>query len=351
MLVGIIPASSDFSHPADRRRPVYFLNKWGVEYEIAEYEKYYQYVYVTISADLTLWSKYKAKWEAVAQKPRVIFDFCDDLLSTSAVQDHVRAAYYYLSGKNKRFNSSYKETVLEMISSADVLVCGSDEQKRTLDQYHSNVVVIRDYFGADILTKKVTYRLRSENELNIFWEGLSHGNIAIFRMLRHIADSIKGFKVRLHIATDPVYCRIGGRLICKPTYEILRRIFKGSAVRFHLYDWNSSTFSSIACACDFAVIPIPASSMMMMRKPENKLLLLWQLGLPVVTSCTESYSRVMTKAGLDYIAEAPSQWVEMIRRIASSEDARLQYMGRAEEYLERYCSEEHIISSWREVFK
>ncbi len=349
MLVGIIPASPNFEHPADRRRPVYFFNKSGVDYEIAQYEKYYQCIYVTISADLTLWSTYKAQWDVSVPKPRVIFDFCDDLLVAPFVQDHLRAGYYYLAGKNKKFRSSYKRVILEMISSSDVVVCGSVEQKSKLDRIHPNVVVVRDYFGADIHNRKVAYNLRSDNELHIFWEGLSHGNIEIFRYLRAIADSINGYKMHLHIATDPVYCSFGGRLFCRSTFDVLSKIFKGSSAKFHLYDWSGVTFSAIAASCDFAVIPIPHNSTMM-RKPENKMLLLWELGLPVIASDTESYSRVMAFAGLNYVAATSFQWREMILHLAKSKENRLAYMRSAEAYLARFCGEEVIASSWREVF-
>jgi hypothetical protein len=349
MLVGIIPASSNFEHPADRRRPIYFFNRSGIKYEIAQYRKYYQCIYVTIAADLTLWSSYKAQWDASMPTSHVIFDFCDDLLAAPFLQDHLRAVLYYISGKSKRYQPSYKRAILKMISASDVIVCGSAEQKSTLDRIHPNVVVVRDYFGADIHNKKVAYNLRSNDELHILWEGLSHGNIEIFRYLRDIADSISGYKIHFHIATDPVYCRVGGRLFCSATFEILCEIFKGSSAKFHLYDWSGVTFSAIAASCDFAVIPIPRDSIMM-RKPENKMLLLWQIGLPVIASTTESYSRVMAAAGLSYVAATRLQWREMILHLARSKENRLAYMKNAEHYLSRFCSEEIIISSWREVF-
>lgn len=350
MTVGVLPASPDFSHPADRRRPVYYLAKSGLDYEIAQFDKRYRHVYVTIAADVSLWSRYKAQWDDSAPKPRVIFDFCDDLLAAPFLKDRMRAAYYYLTGRSKRFNSSYKRLILDMISSADVVVCGSAEQKSKLDRVHPNVVVVRDYFGADIRARKMDHQLRRPNELNIFWEGLSHGNVTIFRELRQILEEIDGYRVHLHLATDPVYCKIGGRALCRPTFEVLRDVFKGSAVRFHLYDWCGATFSAIAASCDLAAIPIPHDSTMRM-KPENKMLLLWELGLPVIASDTESYSRVMANAGLDFIAATKPRWKELILSLAASEERRRDYMQKARDYLERFCSEEVILSSWREVFR
>lgn len=350
MKVGIIPVSRDLSHPADRRRIFYFLNKFGVDYDIAQYNKHYTHVYITIGADLSLWSNYLVQWDKSISRPRLIFDFCDDLLTASFLHDHLRSCYFFISGKNKRFNFSYKKTILKMISCADIVVCGSTEQKLKLDKIHANVVIVRDFFGADIHNKKVNYALRSGKELNIFWEGLSHGNIEIFRKLREIVDSIHEYKIHLHIVTDPVYCRIGSKFFCKSTFCVLSDIFKGSDAKFHLYDWTTTTFSAIASSCDFAIVPIPQNSTMR-SKPENKMLLLWQLGLPVVASDTESYSRVMTNAELKYIARTPLDWKGMILELASSIENRKDYMRRAQNYLDCFCSESVILSSWNKIFK
>ena len=306
---------------------------------------------MTISADLTLWPKYRDQWGTSTPKPKVIFDFCDDLLASSVIKDYLRPLYYYLSGRNSKYAPSYKKTIIKMISSADIIICGSVEQKMMLDLVHPNVVIIRDNFSSDIRIRKDRYNLRSNNELNIFWEGFSHGNIEIFRCLRNILELIDGYKVNLHIVTDTFYCRIGGRLLSSPTISILSNVFRGSSIKLNLYAWSDVTFSAIASSCDFALIPIPQDDLTMQRKPENKMLLLWQLGLPVVASNTVAYARVMAKSGLDYIASNPIEWRDLILELAGSEEKRVEYMKKAENYLQDHCSEKAILSSWDQVFK
>jgi hypothetical protein len=349
MLVGIIPAKLDFSHPADRRRPVYYMRKVGIDFELAEFTKHYDCVYLTISADLSRWSLYKSQWLNSAKRPKVVFDFCDDLLAESFFKDFMRAAFYFVSSKNTRFRSSYKTTILEMIRASDVVVCGSVEQKIKLSKFHDNVLIIRDYFRGDIKLKKPSYELKNDGELHILWEGFSHGNIEVFRLLRSALDTVKTHQIHLHVVTDPTYCMVGGRYLCKTTYDVLSKVFKDSTTRFHLYDWCSSTFSAIATSCDLAVIPIPNVSLMR-SKPENKLLLLWELGLPVIVSDTPSYARVMGKANLDYVVSEFSQWSDTIGNLAESVENRIEYIRKSNDYLEEFCSDQVIDTTWEKVF-
>ena len=145
MKIGVIPNSEDFSHPADRRRYVNYLSKKSINYELADFNQYYDFVYVSISGNLDLWSRYKAKFKNYASKPVVIFDLSDDILSANALNDFLRAILYIFLGRNPRLYLSYKKIVKKMIVSADLILCGSEEQKNKLDQLHSNVMVMREY--------------------------------------------------------------------------------------------------------------------------------------------------------------------------------------------------------------
>lgn len=351
MLIGVIPASKNLNHPADRRRCIYCFKKKGFEYELADYEKCYDAVYITIKADLGLWSTYKKKWKSDRKPPKVIFDICDDLLSENQFVDALRSLYYYFSRRTSTFSLSYKRIVRDMIANSDVVVCGSAEQKSRLDPYHPNVHVIRDYFLDDIAVIKTCYELRRPTELNILWEGFSHGNIRCFEMLRDILTDVSGYDIHLHVITDPSYCRIGGSVNCSATFTVLEKVFAGSLIKLHLYDWNDLTFSAIAASCDFALIPIPQDNQMMMKKPENKLLLLWSIGLPTIATNTGSYSRVMQAIGHHYVASSVSEWKEKIQLLASDGDIREQYVKSAKIYLNDHCSESSILASWDEVFQ
>lgn len=348
MLIGVIPNAPDFAHPADRRRYVPYFRKRGIRYETADFDKTYDAVYVSIAANLGLWSRYKAAQQTKGNASRVIFDLSDDLLSDTPARDLMRGAYYYLTGRNTSFDLSYKSAVRRMVAASDVVMCGSDEQKAALDRLHPNVVVVRDFFLDDIRARKTSLALRRSGELHVMWEGLSHGNIEIFRMLRRVLDGVRGHQVHAHVVTDPTYCRVGSSYFCEPTARLLGRTFHGSGVRLHVHDWTPENFSATAAACDIAVIPVPANPVMR-RKPENKLLLLWQVGLPVVTSDTPSYSRVMRAVGQPFAAATIADWHRMLPALADDPKLRENYMTEANRYLDATCSERAIMRTWERV--
>jgi glycosyltransferase involved in cell wall biosynthesis len=349
-LVGCLPNSPDCKHPADRRKFVPYFAKRKISYETADFTKFYEAVYVSLSADLNKWCEYKALKTNKENSPRVIFDLSDSYMSAGPMIDRLRSIFHLISGHTSRLSFSYKETLKKMIGSSDVVLCGSMEQKELLGCLHENVVIIRDYFGEDIRTRKTSYKLANEGELHILWEGLSHGNIEIFRLLRSLLENLQDRKVHLHIVTDPIYCSIGAKYICKPTFSVLAEVFKESDITFHLYAWNAVTFSSIAAACDFALIPIPEDPVMW-AKPENKLLLLWSIGVPVITSRTPSYARVMKAIGAEGQAcVTPEDWRRAVLNLVSSDKWRTENMRSANTYLANHINDESFFNTWDSVF-
>ena len=348
MLVGVVPNAPDFAHPADRRRYVPFFRARGIRYEEADVGKPYDAVYISIAADLGLWAGYREAQRAHGRAPTVIFDLSDDLLSDRPGRDLLRGAYYALTRRNSRFDLSYKRAVVRMVEHSDVVLCGSDEQKAALDRLHPNVVVMRDFFGDDLTVRKTSWALRRDGELHVLWEGLSHGNLEIFRMVRRVLDTVTGLRVHAHVVTDPRYCHVGSRLWCEPTWAVLERTFRGSAVRVHHYSWTAQTFSAIAASCDIGVIPVPPNPVMQ-RKPENKLLLLWQVGLPTVATATRSYARVMRAIGEECVAATLSDWGRLIGHLAADEARRARYVAAASRYLESQCSAPAILQAWDRI--
>jgi len=348
MLIGWQPNSKDFSHPADRRKLLFFLDKKGLQYEIAQYEKHYEVLYLSLGIDLGKWANYKSDQLLRNKNTRVVFDLSDSYLKSGFISDRVRPLYHFLVGRTSSLDWSYKTTLIKMMSSADVVVCGSVEQKTILDSYHENVVVIRDYFGKDIRLEKLSYEMVRSGELHLLWEGFSHGNKRVFYMLRDVLEKIKGLKIHLHVITDQEYCSIGAKHFCKSTYAVLNKIFSNSLVQFHLYDWSPVTFSSIATSCDIALIPIPDDPIMY-HKPENKLLLLWSLGVPVITSSTPSYSRVFSNIGENMLCKTKLEWTKKITELISTKYRREEYMSAAFVYLKEHCTDEVIMKSWEHV--
>ena len=152
--IGILPASRDLSHPADRRRIGAALNQLGCHYELAEFDKAYDVVFLTLSADLDLWAAYRDRQESLGNSPKIIFDFCDNIIATSLIRDVLRGLLYFISGKTKHLKFRYSSLIKEVIRTADIVIVGSEEQQHFLSNFTDRVVVIHDYFDAEIREKK-----------------------------------------------------------------------------------------------------------------------------------------------------------------------------------------------------
>jgi len=327
-----------------------YFDQYQIPYETADFGKHYDAVYVSIAADLNKWCEYKAAHTSANKSPRVVFDLSDSYLSADPLSDRIRSVYHYLTGRTRKLSLSYRQSVKRMIRASDVLLCGSHEQRTALLPLHPNVMIMRDYYGYALRSRKASYGLAGENELHVLWEGLSHGNIGSFRLLREILERLPDRDVHVHIVTDSTYCRFGSKHLCQPTYAVLEKVFAGSGITFHMYDWNSTTFSSIAAACDLALIPIPDDPIKR-NKPENKLLLLWSIGLPVITSSTPSYARVMKAVGAEELTcDTPAEWRQAILDLASSEKRRAAHMRAASAYVAEHCADEVLFTAWEAVF-
>jgi hypothetical protein len=344
--VGVIPNAPNYDHPADRRRYVFYFRRKHIQYETADLRLPYDAVYVSLTADLNEWAHYKRRHPNC----HVILDLSDSYLNAGPVSDRLRAVFHYLTRRTRTLRSSYSQTLRDMMRASDVVLCGSEEQKAALSVLHPRVVVVRDFYGLDLDARKQSYRLHAPGTLNVLWEGFSHGNIRAFEMLRDVLASVEGFRVEAHVVTDSQYCRFGGGHLCKPTYQVLREVFRGSRVGFHHYDWNALTFSAIATRCDLAVIPVQPDPITL-SKPENKLLLMWSMGLPTITTKTASYARVMRMVGADLACGPLTEWKAALEKAGASEEFRVAHMRAAAGYVADHCSEEAISKTWDEVFR
>ena len=96
----------------------------------------------------------------------------------------------------------------------------------------------------------------------------------------------------------------------------------------HFHRWDRANFSRDITACDVAVIPIERSNALWWGKPENKLVLLWQLGMPVLTTATPVYRRAMEAAGVDMSCATAAEWGEQLERLIEADARRLESIGR-----------------------
>ena len=346
MKIGIIPNSEDFSRPSDRRKFVRYCEIRKLKFEKAQFTKEYDILYLSGKTDITRWQNYKNFNNFYNTK--IIFDASDPYLSDSKISNVIRSIYYFLSRKTKYYSLSYSHQFKKMLRVSDVIVCSSVEQKEQISSYNKNIEIIRDYFDDDIKYQIPFKDIGNKKTLNIFWEGQSHANKSIFIYLRKITEQVKDYDINLHIVTDKKYCYLGGQYFCVKTIDYLKKIFKESDVIIKFYDWNIDNLILAANKCDIGLIPIPNDKRMQL-KPENKLILMWMLGLPVLTSDTESYTRTMREISEEWECKNLSDWNIKISKFLKSDILQKTYKKNVNKFSDENYTSDILTKKWDSI--
>ena len=108
--------------------------------------------------------------------------------------------------------------------------------------------------------------------------------------------------------------------------------------------WTLNNVKKYASNSSFAIIPIDTKDKFANLKPENKLLGLWTLGLPVIFSDTPAYKRVATQAGLESNCIESNNWSFALNNhnsILNEKNSQL-----ASKYLSTFHTKQVLIAKW-----
>jgi hypothetical protein len=316
--IGYAGYSHDFGAPGDRRRFAAYARLNDLTIEYAELERDYDLVYTTYSSDLPGWIARKRR---DGNRFKLAFELIDAYFTeTGFARRFLKGSARFLLRTDSRLTLDLRRTLFEACEVADVVICSTEEQREAIRSYNPNVFTSFDYFGDELGAPRLDYS--RSGKLRIVWEGQST-TLPNLQVIRDVLNDLKD-KVELHVVTDPYIHRYFGRFAAYPAMDALAGIECDK--RFHR--WERGTFSRLITDCDLAVIPIEQSNALWWGKPENKLVLLWQLGMPVLTTATPVYRRVMDAAGIDMSCASPRQWGEKLEWLINSSAAELGEIGR-----------------------
>jgi len=345
--IAYAPYSKDFLGPGDRRRFCFFARELGIKFDQFEKGKDYDLVIFSSTSDLNCIDKLKQK------KSKIVLDLVDSyLIKTPLHKDLIR--YIGRSYLQKRFKNvflpiKYTNYLKKYISKADAIVCSTEKQLQEIKRFNPNVHIILDNMDDDIIQLKKNFSSQ-KNKINIMWEGLP-SNIYQLKELNTVLNNLgKTIDINLHVLTDLESYRFFSRFYKIKTQNIIDSI--SLKINVYLYQWNSIALSSIASICDFGIIPVDQKSQFTLGKPENKLILLWKLGLPVFTSKTDAYSRVMQSAGLEnMICENQMDWEESIKAFIKLKPAeKFSISESSKVFANERFNKKFLISLWMKLF-
>lgn len=338
MRIGYVPISASLEAPGDRRRFVAWARARKAPFEEARFEERYDVVVVTESADITLWSKYAGG--------KLVFDFIDSYLAVPRGhwKHRLRGLHRYLTGRNSRITLDYWGAFAEMCRRSAAVVCVTPEQRAQIQAFCGNVHMVLDIHAAELHEPKTDY---SRGEVfRLVWEGLS-SNVPQIRTIETVLRSLSiRRKLELHLVTDPRMARFLGHFGRMATVDYARRIFPNVVV----HRWEERTWAKVVRDFDLAVIPIDLTDPFTAGKPENKLLLFWRMGVPVVTSATPAYRRAMDAAGIDHYCATTGEWEHLLETLMDNEGARRESGMRGRHYVESVATEAQCLAGWDRVF-
>jgi glycosyltransferase involved in cell wall biosynthesis len=337
--VGYVPISATLDSPGDRRRFVYYAQKRGIPFEIADPEREYDLVILSQQADISVWCRYP--------KAKLVYDLIDSYLviPRSDLKGLMRGFFKFLSRQSRYLQLDHWKAIGGMCVRADAVVCSTEEQRNDILKFCPNVHLILDaHMG---VTRRIKTEYRASQPFRLVWEGLPH-TLGSLKMIRQVLQRLRAcYPIEVHVVTDPVYFRFLGKYGKTSTIDMVRRMMPD--VYFH--EWKQSNFADIVCSCDLAVIPLSLDDPFAAGKPENKLLLFWRMGMPVVTSASPAYVRAMRAASLDLASKNESDWFENLERLLNDEDARRQAGNMGRSYTESEFSENVLLARWDKLFE
>jgi len=336
--IGYVPISIDLSHPADRRRVAFWAKNRGHEI-ITDLTLPHDVVVISERADIGSWSRKDFG-------PPRIFDLIDGYLEPmSTGNDLLRGYAKFATGQTTGSIRRFSKQVEKLCTSVQGVICSTPEQGNSISRFNSNVHSILDSHDEfPLLSPRIPPR--TQKVVSLFWEGLPFtlSNLSIIENALKDIDS--GISVTLSVITDSKYPKYVGKYLTRDTSRYIQKTFPRLSSKISLIPWSPSGVENSATTSDLGILPISINEPMNNYKAENRLLIMWRLGLPVLASPTKAYSRVFNSIGSDGICVDAQNWVRQIEGFTRDQEPFMDQIRRGQEYLSEHHSKEKLLQSW-----
>jgi hypothetical protein len=186
--------------------------------------------------------------------------------------------------------------------------------------------------------------------IGLLWEGLPY-TLHHLSNLSDLLNSNNKYEFNLDVVSSKYAYRYLGKYGKIETESELRKIFRNSLSSIHFHEWSVDTLVKVAKRNSLAVLPIEPKTSYEYLKAENRLLIMWRLGLPALTGPLPSYKRLQNNLGIDFVCDDDIDWRRNIELFASDTPSRQLYISRFESYLATNHSKDSLLRRWDKVFE
>ena len=333
--IGYLGHSSTGLAPADRRRMLFWAKRRGHEVKYG-FDGKCDVRVVTTSSNLS---------QILAEKKTtpVVFDLCDAyhipwstsvdfLLEMNRNRRHLRLPSFH----------RFSEVVREFMRFADFTVFSSPEQESYgmgFAKISSNILD----FHSEI--PDLPFHSSKSKTLNLFWEGQVTSLYSLESLLSELDSEATARIGCVNLLTNQYSKLLLSSFINIRTEMKFSKLFNlGFAV--NRVDWTLENIYSISKRSNLTLIPV-SDNLFTQLKPENRILISWKLGLPVIADSTPSHLRLERTLNLPLVYHR--DWSYSLNSF-NSEQAEEQVIA-GKEYLKENHSEDLLLKKWDLVFQ
>jgi len=337
--IGYWPLSPNLESAGDRRRIVFWAQARGHEI-ITDLGK---------SVDVLIASE-KTDFNSpilLERKTPVIFDLIDAYLSPlNSFDDLARGVGKKFAGQISGEIKPFSKHIQDFCLQAEAVICSSIEQEKIIKPYNLNTHVILDSHE-EIPFIDAQYRhFETGEDSRVLWEGQP----ATIRGVRHISSTLtalaKSHKVRFDFVTDNEFFQYFGKYIKRSTLDTLNKDLNEIFERVNLIPWSLENLVASARQCSIAMIPIDVSVPMTLLKPENRLLIMWRLGLPCLVSPSPAYVRVSKEAGVNGVCDDSMIWLSNFESFLNDPKYAFDEIVLGQNYLREFHTKAILLEKW-----
>ena len=342
--IGYWPLSPNFNSAGDRRRLVFWAKSRGHSI-VSDLSQNVDVIVASENSDFN--SKYLTK-----TRVPIIFDLIDAYLSPlNSVDDIARGLAKRISGQISGEFKPFSHHIRDFCILANSVVCSSVEQEELIKCYNSNTHVILDSHDELPFVDPATRFSRSEGLRRILWEGQP----ATIRSVKIISVALENLSrdisFELDFVTDVKYFEFLNKFVKRDTLKLLERDLGHIASLANIIPWSPDNLAKSAMSCNLAVIPLDISVPTQRLKPENRMLIMWRLGIPCLTSPSPAYVRVAQQSGVNSICENLDDWSAKINRLLNDSQFAKREILAGQNYLRDNHNQDKLLKKWDLAFE
>jgi hypothetical protein len=337
--VGYWPLSPALDSAGDRRRLMFWAKTRGhtIVTDLT------QSVDVIVASEN---SDFNSPYFTQKQVP-VIFDLVDAYLNPlNELDDFARGIAKKISGQISGGVKPFSHHVRDFCTNSSAVICSSIEQEEIIKKFNVNTHVILDSHEEIPFLYPSKSRSDISSRYRILWEGQP----ATIRGIKLISPTLtklsKTVPLSLDFVTDEKYFRLLNKFFEKSTNSLLKKDLGKIVNLVSVIPWSTENLVKSAKVSTVAMIPIDLSVPMQRLKPENRLLIMWRLGLPCLTSPSPAYLRVSHKAGVAAACNNSKEWFENFNLFWNNPDFAYNEIVSGQNYLHENHNQTILLKKW-----